>query len=177
MPTNKTLAVLRALVEAKQPLSRHELRIAARLPEDSEVTRPARDLRKHEIEVERTDTYHKGVRIARYQIKDVSFGRAINLLHSYEKKAPATPNTAEDERKVPASTSSIDDAPSPASSIFLIRKPLVHGRMLEWLHGYDNRLPHFTTDRNRAADYPDFATASAVVARLGGLLVIEERKL
>lgn len=83
MRINKTLAVPRALIDAKGPLSRHEIRIAAGLPDDSEVTRPIRDFRKepYGLEILRTDTYtNDGVRIARYQIADSSFGRALACL-------------------------------------------------------------------------------------------------
>jgi len=82
MRINKTLAVLTALVNAREPLSRREIRIAANLPDDSEVTRPIRDWRKepHRIEIERTNTYVDGVRIARYQIVAESYGRALACL-------------------------------------------------------------------------------------------------
>jgi hypothetical protein len=83
MRINKTLAVLRALVDAKEPLSRREIRIAAGLPDDSEVTRPIRDFRKepYGLSIERTDTYtDEGVRIARYKIAAHSFGRALACL-------------------------------------------------------------------------------------------------
>lgn len=82
MRINKTIAVLRALIDAKEPLSRREIRIAAGLPDDSEVTRPIRDFRKepYGLEILRTDIYPDGVRIARYQIAAESYGRALACL-------------------------------------------------------------------------------------------------
>lgn len=82
MRTNKTIAVLRALIDAKKPLSRREIRIAAGLPDDSEVTRPIRDFRKEPYgpSIERTDIYYDGVRVSRYKIAAHSYGRALACL-------------------------------------------------------------------------------------------------
>lgn len=82
MRINKTIAVLRALIDAKEPLSRRVIRIAAGLPGDSEVTRPVRAFRRkpYGLEILRTDYYHDGVRIARYQIAAHSYGRALACL-------------------------------------------------------------------------------------------------
>ena len=106
---NRILAVLRALVTDLRGvgvpgLTRGEIRRAANLPEDTEVTRPCRDLRKEPYGLDiHCDEYNENEqRVWRYWLPVVELYRARQILES--SATPADPKREDDDPADPSST-------------------------------------------------------------------------
>jgi hypothetical protein len=123
MRTNRIIAVLRALVTNAQNnaraaivtddtrgLTRGDIRRRAGLPNDCEVTRPVRDLRKppYSLRIDCSEHEENGERVWRYSIPVHELRNAMSILEKHNRLSMAPAEATRIDQ--PTSSSSVADA-------------------------------------------------------------------